>query len=58
MGSPRLFSDDCSSGKVTDIINIKDIPRNFNSTRDTNIILFDKYGVVDSNSHEAIEIID
>jgi penicillin-binding protein 1A len=58
MGSPRLYSSDCNSGKITDIINIRDIPKTFNSDRDTAIVLFDKYGVVDSNSHEAIEIID
>jgi penicillin-binding protein 1A len=58
MGSPRLYTDDCGSGKLTDIINQRDIPKFFNSERDTNIILFDKYGVIDSNSHEAIEIID
>ena len=58
MGSPRLYSDECSSGKLTDIINIRDLPKTFNSERDTNIVLFDKYGIVDSNSHEAIEIVD
>jgi len=58
MGSPRLYSDECSSGKVTDLINIRDIPKTFNSERDTAIVLFDKYGVVDSNSHEAIEIVN
>lgn len=56
MGSPRLYSDECSSGKLTDIINIRDLPKTFNSKRDTAIVLFDKYGVVDSNSHEAKEI--
>ena len=58
MGSPRLYSGDCESGKLTDIINQRDLPKIFNSERDTNIVLFDKYGVIDSNSHEAIEIID
>ena len=58
MGSPRLYSDECSSGKVTDLINIRDLPKTFNSERDTAIVLFDKYGVVDSNSHEAIEIVN
>ena len=58
MGSPRLYSEDCTSGKVTDIINIRDIPKTFNKDRDTTIVLFDKYGIVDSNSHEAIEIVD
>jgi penicillin-binding protein 1A len=58
MGSPRLFSNDCESGKVTDIINQKNLPKFFNSERDTTIVLFDKYGVIDSNSHEAIEIVD
>lgn len=58
MGSPRLYTDECASGKLTDIINQRDIPRIYNSERDTNIILFNKYGVIDSNSHEAIEIID
>ena len=58
MGSPRLYSGDCDSGKLTDIINQRDLPKFFNSKRDTTILLFDKYGVIDSNSHEAIEIID
>lgn len=58
MGSPRLYSNDCKSGKLTDIINQRDLPRFFNSERDTTIILFDKYTVVDSNSHEAVEIVD
>jgi penicillin-binding protein 1A len=58
MGSPRLYSDDCTSGKITDIININDIPPTFNKDRDTNIVIFDKYSVIDSNSHEAIEITD
>jgi len=58
MGSPRLYSGDCDSGKLTDIINQRDLPKFFNSKRDTTIILFDKYGVIDSNSHEAIEIVD
>ncbi|MBU0475139.1 MAG: PBP1A family penicillin-binding protein [Bacteroidetes bacterium] len=58
MGSPRLYSDECSSGKLSDIINIRDIPKTFNSDRDTAIVLFDKYGIVDSNSHEAKEIVD
>ena len=58
MGSPRLYSDQCDTGKLTDIINQKDLPQFFNSKRDTAILLFDKYGEIDSNSHEAIEIID
>lgn len=58
MGSPRLYSSDCNKGKLTDIINMRDIPQNFNSDRDTSIVIFDKYAFTDSNSHEAIEIID
>ncbi len=58
MGSPRLFSNECDSGKLIDIINQRDLPKFYNKDRDTTIILFDKYGVVDSNSHEAIEIVD
>lgn len=58
MGSPRLYSSDCNSGKLNDIINIRDIPANFNGDRDTAIVLFNQYAFTDSNSHEAIEIID
>ena len=58
LGDPKIVSDDCQSGTLRDIINVKDIPPFFNATRDTTIRIFDKYAAVDSNSHEAIEIID
>lgn len=57
-GSPRLYSSDSRKGKLIDIINIRDIPQNYNSKRDTSIVIFDGYEYVDSNSHEAIEIVD
>ncbi|NOX64917.1 MAG: PBP1A family penicillin-binding protein [Chlorobi bacterium] len=56
MGNPRLYSPDCRSGKLTDIINIRDIPPSFNRNRDTTIVIFDKYAYIDTNSHEAVEI--
>ena len=58
MGSPRLFSEDCESGALYDIIQMRDLPKTFNSERDTAIVLFNKYSVSDLNSHEAKEIID
>lgn len=56
LGDPKLYSKDCNSGKVTDIINIKDLPQYFNPQRDTTVRLFNKYWFVDSTSHEAMEI--
>ncbi len=56
LGTPRLYSDDCKSGKYRDIINIKDIPPLFNAERDTTIKIFTKYSIPDSNAHEAVEI--
>ncbi|GJQ62832.1 MAG: penicillin-binding protein [Melioribacteraceae bacterium] len=58
LGDPKLFSKECNTGKVTDIINIKDLPQYFNSERDTTIKIFNKYWFVDSTSHEALEIVD
>ena len=58
MGSPRLYSEDCESGALYDIIQMRDLPKTFNSKRDTTIVLFNKFNVSDSNSHEAIEITD
>lgn len=58
LGDPKLFSKECNTGKVTDIINIKDLPQYFNSERDTTIKIFNKYWFVDSLSHEALEIVD
>ncbi len=57
LGTPRLFSKDCSSGEVRDIINIKDLPPLFNSERDTTIKINPKYLIPDSSSHEALEIL-
>jgi len=56
LGDPKLMSRDCSSGSLTDIINIRDLPRAYNSERDTTIKIFDKYMAVDSTAHEAFEI--
>lgn len=56
-GDPKLTSQDCRTGTLTDWINIKDIPDTFNSEKDTTIKIFDKYLVADSlNSQQAIEI--
>ena len=55
-GDPKLYSDDCKSGVVTDIINVKDLPGIFNGETDRVVKIFDKYAVPDSNAHEAQEI--
>jgi penicillin-binding protein 1A len=57
-GNPKLFSEDCSSGEITDYINIKDIPISFSSDRDSKARLFTKFYKADSLAHEAIEITD
>jgi len=56
LGTPRLYSEDCTSAEYRDIINIRDIPPLFNAERDTTIKIFTKYAIPDSNAHEAIEI--
>ena len=56
LGDPKLMSGDCSSGSITDIINLRDLPRAYNSERDTTIKIFDKYMAIDSTAHEAFEI--
>lgn len=55
-GNPKLYSEDCSSGELTDFINIADIPITFNSDRDSKAQLFTKFYKADSLAHEAIEI--
>jgi len=57
-GNPKLYSDDCKSGKYRDIINVRDLPSVFNAEKDTTIKLFDKYLFIDSTAHEAVEIDD
>lgn len=56
LGQPRLTSDECRSGSLTDIINIKDIPPTFSAKRDRKIRVFDKYQIKDTLAHEAQEI--
>ncbi len=58
LGDPKLYSEDCSSGKYRDIINVRDLPPLFNADRDTTIKLFDRYLFIDSTAHEAVEIED
>ena len=55
-GNPKLFSEDCSSGEISDFININDIPISFSSNRDSKARLFTKFYKADSLAHEAIEI--
>lgn len=57
LGDPKLMSGDCESGSLTDIINLRDIPRAFNAERDTTIKIFERYMAVDSTAHEAFEIV-
>ena len=56
LGTPRLYSSDCKSGEVRDIINIKDLPPLYNAKKDTTIRFFKKYLIPDSSAHEAVEI--
>lgn len=58
LGTPRLYSNDCSSGEYRDIINIKDLPPLFNAERDTTIKINPKYLIPDSTAHEALEIVE
>ncbi len=56
-GDPRIYSSDCNSGVVSDIIKLKDIPPSFNSSKDKVIKIFDKYSIKDTTGNEATEII-
>ncbi len=59
LGDPRLYSNDCNSGKITDLININSINiLTYNADRDTLVRVFNKYRTVDSTAHEALEIVD
>jgi penicillin-binding protein 1A len=55
LGDPRLYSSDCRTGVVVDIMNIKDIPSTFDAFRDTTMRISNRYSIKDS-SREAKEI--
>ncbi|MBM4170340.1 MAG: PBP1A family penicillin-binding protein [Ignavibacteria bacterium] len=55
LGDPKLFSGDCRTGVMEDIINIRDMPSTYDAFRDTTMRIFDRYSVKDT-SHEAREI--
>lgn len=48
LGDPKLYSPDCRTGYVTDIINVRDIPAPFDMFKDTTFHFFDKYKIKDS----------
>lgn len=56
LGDPKLYSADCRTGVLTDIINIKDMPPTFDAYRDTTMKFFDRYQIKDTVKHEAREI--
>jgi penicillin-binding protein 1A len=58
LGDPRLWSEDCSDERVTDLIKLSDLPPMFNEERDTTLKYFKRYSIIDTTAHEAIEIID
>ena len=58
LGDPRLYSNDCSSGEITDYINLKDIPVTYDRKRDIYAKVFTQYMKQDSLAHEAIEILE
>ncbi|PKL82716.1 MAG: penicillin-binding protein [Ignavibacteriae bacterium HGW-Ignavibacteriae-3] len=55
-GDPKLFSPDCRTGKLTDILNVKDMPGIYDSFQDTGIKYFDRFQYQDTSRHEAKEI--
>lgn len=55
LGDPKLYSNDCRTGVLVDIMNIRDMPASFDAFRDTTMKIFDRYTVKDT-SHEAREI--
>ena len=58
LGDPKLVSNDCRQGSVTDIVMLKDIPPTYNSSRDTAINIRERWLAVDSTAHHAVEILD
>lgn len=54
-GIPKIYGADCNSGKLTDLIKMKDIPDGTNR-RDSSYIPRNVNKFTDSVSHEAIEI--
>ncbi len=54
-GFPKLYSSDCRSGILTDIINVKDIPESFDPMRD-NEQRIDRFPFKDTTNREAKEI--
>ncbi len=55
-GEPKLYSSDCRTGVVSDIINVKDLPQPYNSSKDANTRFFDRFPMKDTVKHEAKEI--
>lgn len=55
LGDPKLFSTDCRTGILTDIINIRDMPNTYDAFRDTTMKIFNRYNIKDT-SHAAREI--
>jgi penicillin-binding protein 1A len=55
LGDPKLYSSDCRTGVVVDIMNIKDIPSTFDAFRDTTMRISNRYSIKDT-SREAKEI--
>lgn len=53
LGDPKLYSSDCRTGFLTDIINVRDIPAQFDAFRDTAFHFFDKYKIIDSTDIKA-----
>jgi penicillin-binding protein 1A len=55
-GDPKLASPDCRTGTVSDIINVKDMPANFDSFNDNSMKYYDRFQFKDTTRHEAKEI--
>lgn len=55
-GEPKLYSSDCRTGILRDIINVKDMPENFDAFRDNSMKYIDRYQLKDTIQNEAKEI--
>lgn len=47
-GQPRLYSADCRTGIVSDLINVKDFPQSYDAFNDTSTKFYDRYKIKDT----------
>ncbi|MFA7228781.1 MAG: penicillin-binding protein, partial [Melioribacteraceae bacterium] len=54
-GDPKLYSPDCRTGKIVDIINVKDMPGNFDSFQDNSMRYIDRFQYRDTSYNQSKE---